>query len=111
MCQEITMTNRFDDFYAEIEAEAKAEGPEAVRDLRAKELKYSFLNALMTARRARHLTQQQLAAQSGIAQEEISRIERGRKSPTLDTYSRLAAALDLQFLAPRPRRSQRRRVA
>lgn len=105
------MSTRFDDFYAEIEAEARAEGPAAVRDLRAKELKYAFLKALMTARRAQHLTQEQLAVQSGIAQTEISRIERGRKSPTLDTYSRLAAALDLQFLAPRPRRNQRRRVA
>lgn len=105
------MSTRFDDFYAEIEAEAKAQGPAAVRDLRVKEMKYAFLNALMTARRARHLTQAQLALQSGIAQTEISRIERGRQSPTLDTYSRLAAALDLQFLAPRPRRSQRRKVA
>jgi len=31
-----------------------------------------------------------------VAQEEISRIERGRKSPTIDTYARIAAALGLQ---------------
>ena len=32
---------------------------------------------------------------SGIGQAEISKIERGRKSPTLDTYTRLVMALDL----------------
>ncbi len=40
-------------------------------------------------------TQKDLAARSGIGQGEISKIERGRKSPTLDTYSRLATALEL----------------
>jgi DNA-binding XRE family transcriptional regulator len=86
----------FDDFYAEIEAEAKAEGPAAVRDLRAKELKYSLISSLIAGRRHLHLTQAQLAARAGVAQEEISRIERGRKSPTIDTYARIAAALGLQ---------------
>jgi DNA-binding XRE family transcriptional regulator len=86
----------FDDFYAEIEAEAKAEGPAAVRDLRAKELKYSLISSLIAGRHDLHLTQAQLAARAGVAQEEISRIERGRKSPTVDTYARIAAALGLQ---------------
>jgi transcriptional regulator with XRE-family HTH domain len=86
----------WDEFYAEIEAEAKAEGPAAVRDLRAKELKYSLITSLIAGRRDLHLTQAQLAARAGVAQEEISRIERGRKSPTIDTYARIAAALGLQ---------------
>jgi len=85
-----------DDFYAEIEAEAKAEGPAAVRDLRAKELKYTLISSLIAGRHDLHLTQAQLAARAGVAQEEISRIERGRKSPTVDTYARIAAALGLQ---------------
>src|ERR1039458_9679245 len=40
----------WDEFYAEIEAEAKAEGPAAVRDLRAKELKYSLISSLIASR-------------------------------------------------------------
>ena len=84
------------EFYEEIEAEAKAEGPAAVRDLRAKELKYSLISSLIAGRRDLHLTQAQLGARAGVAQEEISRIERGRKSPTIDTYARIAAALGLQ---------------
>jgi len=90
------MKNTFEEFYREIEAEADGEGPHAVRDLRAKELKFALVSSLMTGRRELHLTQAQLAERSGVAQTEISRIERGRKSPTMDTYSRLAAALGLR---------------
>jgi predicted transcriptional regulator len=96
-------SNNFDDFFAEIEAEANAEGPEAVRDLEAKRVKYRLINLLLSRRGELHLTQQQLAERSGVAQTEISRIERGRKSPTLDTYSRLASALDLEWVEPKRR--------
>ena len=99
------MSNSFDELFTEIEAEARAAGPAALRDLRAKQLKYRLISALISRRRELHLTQQQLAARAGIAQAEISRIERGRKSPTLDTFSTLAAALDLGFApskAPEP---------
>lgn len=89
------MDTGFDEFYREVEAEAEAEGPAAVIDLRAKELKYALVNSLLTRRRQLHWTQGALAAKSGVAQEEISRIERGRKSPNMDTFARLAAALDL----------------
>jgi transcriptional regulator with XRE-family HTH domain len=53
-------------------------------------LKYRLISALITRRHELHLTQQQLAARAGVAQAEISRIERGRKSPTLDTFAILA---------------------
>jgi len=89
--------NTFEDFYGELEAEARAEGPEAIRDLRAKEIKYALINTLIIRRRDLHLTQQALAEQAGVAQTEISKIERGRKSPTLDTFSRIASALRLEF--------------
>jgi transcriptional regulator with XRE-family HTH domain len=88
-----TRSTSFDEFYGELEKEAQAEGPEAIRDLRAKEFKYGLINALITRRRDLHLTQASLAERSGVAQTEISRIERGRKSPTMDTFSRLASAL------------------
>jgi len=83
----------FEDFYSELEDEARDEGPRAILDLRAKELKYALVNTLITKRQQLNLTQQMLAQQSGVAQTEISKIERGRKSPTLDTFSRLASAL------------------
>lgn len=89
----------FDDFYGELEDEAKGEGPSAIRDLRAKEVKYALINTLITRRRELNLTQQTLATKSGVAQTEISKIERGRKSPTVDTFSRLASALGLELRA------------
>jgi DNA-binding XRE family transcriptional regulator len=92
----IGMGSNFDDLFDDIEAEAKAEGPAAVRDLRAKQLRYRLLNALISRRRDLSLTQAQLSLRSGIAQTEISRIECGRKSPTIDTYSRIAAAMDME---------------
>ena len=91
--------NSFEDFYGELEADARAEGPEAIRDLRAKEIKYALINTLITRRRDLNLTQQTLAEHAGVAQTEISKIERGRKSPTLDTFSRIAGALRLTFSA------------
>ncbi len=61
----------------------------------AENLKGRLIELLLAQRRAQQLTQGQLAQRSGVAQTEISRIERGRKTPTLDTYTRLAAALGL----------------
>jgi DNA-binding XRE family transcriptional regulator len=97
------MGTGFDDFYREIEKEAEAEGPAALADLRAKELKYALINSLLNRRHELHWTQADLAERSGVAQEEISRIERGRKSPNMDTYARLAAALDLNVVLRHPR--------
>jgi len=98
------MSTSFDELFTEIEAEARAAGPDALRDLQAKQLKFRMVSALITRRHELHLTQQELAARAGIAQAEISRIERGRKSPTLDTFATLAAALGLGFTRSRPRR-------
>lgn len=88
---------KFEGFYNDLEAEAQAEGPEAVADLRAKEIKYALINSLITGRQDLNITQAGLAERSGVAQTEISRIERGRKSPTLETFSRLAGALGIEF--------------
>ncbi len=111
----------FDGLLAAIEREAVEEGPAGVRDLRALQLKYRLISQLIERRRALRWTQKDLAAHSGIGQAEISKIERGRKSPTLDTYSRLATALDLapatlasaaaRRPAPAKRSGPRRRAA
>lgn len=38
-----------------------------------------------------------LAAESGLSQQMISYVERGMRSPTLDTLLRIAAALDVDL--------------
>jgi len=83
----------FDDFIAELEAEARAEGPEAVAELEAFRLHFSLARQLAAQRHALHLTQKQLAEQTGIDQAEISRIERGQANPTTATLGALTRAL------------------
>lgn len=90
-----TGSEDFDRLLDDIKVEAQAEGPEAVLALRALQFKYRMINQLLERRHGLHWTQKDLAAHSGIAQSEISKIERGRKSPTMDTYSRLAAAMSV----------------
>jgi ribosome-binding protein aMBF1 (putative translation factor) len=87
----------FDDFWRELEAEAQAEGPEAVAEL--EQLGHRFrLGGELTVLRARAgLTQDDLAAKSKVDQAEISRIERGASNPTIDTLDKLGDALGVRF--------------
>jgi DNA-binding XRE family transcriptional regulator len=104
------MSNDFEALLDDIEIEAEHEGPEAVSELRAMQLKYRMLSQMIQRRRELHLTQKELAERAGLGQAEVSKIERGRKSPTLDTYSRLAAALKLEIPPARPMHTGRRRT-
>ena len=92
----------FEEFHAGVVAEAEAEGPEAVAHLQRLEDHYRLASDLIGCRLALHMTQQQLAAASGIRQSEISRIESGHANPTLKTLSALARALgaELHIAAP-----------
>jgi transcriptional regulator with XRE-family HTH domain len=57
-----------------------------------------------TARRARGLSQRELAALCGTTQSAIARIERGARPPRLDTLLRMAGALDCELIVDlRPR--------
>ena len=85
----------FKDFMAEVEAEAVAEGPEALAELEALRLHFSLARQLAAQRRALNLTQKQLADRTGIDQAEISRIERGQANPTTATLGTLTRALGL----------------
>ena len=85
----------FEDFYKELEAEARAEGPDAVAELEAFRLHFSLARQLAEHRRAQHMTQKQLAERSGIDQAEISRIERGQANPTTATLGALLRALEV----------------
>ena len=52
----------------------------------------------VTSRRtALDLSQIQLAKRTGVSQADISRIERGKGNPTLDTLRKIFAALQLQM--------------
>jgi XRE family transcriptional regulator, regulator of sulfur utilization len=97
------MKTSFDDFYRELEAEAEAEGPEAIAELEAFRLHFSLARQLLERRLEQNLTQKQLAELSGIDQAEISRIERGQGNPTTTTLGALTKALgaDLRLVPTR----------
>lgn len=61
----------------------------------ASEPEYNLINAMVTARKERNLTQKQLAEKTGIDQSDISKIERGNANPALSTLKRLADGLDM----------------
>lgn len=53
--------------------------------------------ALVQVRREKHITQQQLAEKTGIAQADISRLENGNSNPSLRTLQRLADGLGMKI--------------
>lgn len=88
------MAKKFSEYARERRADESAEGREAERVFRAA---YAFGHVICSARKARNLRQSDLAALSGIAQADISRIERGMIAPTVPTLLRLADALGAQI--------------
>lgn len=72
----------------------RPEGREAERIFRAA---YAFGRVIYSARKVRNLRQSDLAELSGIAQADISRIERGMIAPTTPTLLKLAEALGAQI--------------
>jgi transcriptional regulator with XRE-family HTH domain len=54
-----------------------------------------FGRRLRAVRRYRDITQDELAEQVGTSRTRLSRIERGRTNPTLESIYRLARALDI----------------
>lgn len=59
----------------------------------ALEPEYAIVQAIIDARKETGLTQKELAARSGIAQGDISKLENGNANPSIRTLKRLAAAM------------------
>ena len=93
--EEMSPTPKTFHYYAaERDAALGTDGATAVRIFDAA---YAVGAALAGARRARHLTQTQLASESGVSQADISRIERGHLTPTTPTLLRLIEAMHGQL--------------
>lgn len=54
---------------------------------------YEAIRAVINARIECNMTQKELAEKTGIRQSNISRIESGATSPTIDTLARIAAGM------------------
>lgn len=67
--------------------------PEFAAEYEAMRPEYEATRAIIAARLEKNMTQQELARKTGIRQSNISRIENGTSSPTVETLSRIAAGL------------------
>lgn len=57
----------------------------------------AFASVLRTIRQAQHLSQEELAALAGVHRTYISQLERGLKSPTLETIYRVTTTLQISL--------------
>ncbi len=80
----------------------KLKDPEVKREYDALEPEFAIMQALIDARKASGLTQKQLSEITGIAQADISKLEKGNGNPSLRTLQRLAtgmgASLKIEFV-------------
>ena len=57
----------------------------------------TIAQAMLDARKESGLTQKQLSERTGIAQADISKLERGNANPSLRTLQRLAAGMGMNI--------------
>lgn len=77
--------------------EKQMEDPEFAAEYEAAKPEYEAIRAVIAARLESNMTQKELAEKTGIRQSNISRIENGSCSPTIDTLARIAAGLGKQL--------------
>jgi ribosome-binding protein aMBF1 (putative translation factor) len=88
------MSSKFEDFVKDNEKRA---GDQEKRELEAARARFRIGTKVLRQRLAAGLTQQQLAAASGVAQADISRIERGQGNPTAATLEALGQPLGVSL--------------
>jgi len=87
----------FEDLLQQIADEAEAEGTPGRAHLDALRDRFDLVEQIIDRRRELHLTQEQVAAASGLHQSVVSRIEQGVANPTTRTLTALARALDARL--------------
>jgi len=63
----------------------------------ALEPEFAIVQAIIDARKKSGFTQKQLSERSGIAQGDISKIEKGEANPSLKTLKRLATGMNMRL--------------
>lgn len=71
------------------------EDPEVAKAYAEAQPEMEILRAIIRARTEQNLTQKELSERTGIAQTEISRLEKGTRNPTIKLLQRLADGLDM----------------
>ena len=92
------MAKTFDDFLQE-----QLQDSEFREEYEALQPERAIIQAIIDARQQSGLTQKELSERTGIAQGDISKLERGNANPSLRTLQRLASGmgmiLKLEFLS------------
>lgn len=90
-------STKFNDFLKE-----QLEDQEFKKEYEALQPEHAIIQAIIDARRQSGLTQKELSERTGIAQGDISKLERGNANPSIRTLQRLADGmgmiLKLEFL-------------
>ena len=84
------MSVKFDDFLQE-----QLRDPEFRKEYEALQPEHAIIQAIIDARQQSGMTQKELAEKTGIAQGDISKLERGNANPSIRTLQRLAAGMGM----------------
>lgn len=83
------MSVKFDDFLQE-----QLQDDEFRAEYEALQPEHAVIQALIDARKESGMTQKELADRTGIAQGDISKLEKGNANPSIKTLQRLAAGMN-----------------
>lgn len=75
----------------------KRKNPEFDKEYQKIRQEYKLIDRIVDERKKKNLTQKELAAITGISQQSISRIERERHIPQMNTFIKLLEGLDLEL--------------
>ena len=83
--------------YEKYRDEALKNDPELKAEYDALAPEYDIIQAMIDARKKLDLTQKELSEKTGITQADISRIENGKRNPSLNMMKRLAEGLGMRL--------------
>jgi transcriptional regulator with XRE-family HTH domain len=86
------MSVKFDDFLKE-----QLKDPEIKKEYDDLQPERAIIQALIDARLQTGMTQKELSEKTGIAQGDISKLERGNSNPSIRTLQRLAAGMGMSI--------------
>ena len=84
------MSVKFDDFLQE-----QLNDPEFRKEYEVLQPEHAIIQAIIDARNRSGLTQKELSLRTGIAQSDISKLERGNSNPSIRTLQRLASGMGM----------------
>ena len=73
----------------------RMQDPAFAKEYEALQPEMNIIRAIIDARISQNLTQKELSERTGIAQEEISRLENGTRNPSIRLLQRLADGMDM----------------